>query len=328
MPKSENQKQKILFVMDYLQKHSHKDHPVSTSEIISMLRKEGISADRKSIYSDIKALVEYGLDIVSIPGKNGGYYIASPKDFQLSELKLLIDAVLSSKYLTEKKSRELIGKLCDLCGTDKEAELMERNLLVSGRVKSMNESIYYNIDVIQEAIAKNVQISFRYFDWDMKVQRNYREKEYLASPYGLCQDHENCYLLAYSDRHGITSYRVDRMTNIELTDQRRTPCPELTGKSLHEHANRLFQMYSGDETDIKLRFHRSLINVVVDRFGKDIMLIPDGEEHFNFTVKVAVSPMFLSWVIGFGNKAKVIFPQWVVDQCRELCRDCLNQYED
>ena len=326
MPKSENQKQKILFVMDYLQKHSHKDHPVSTSEIISMLRKEGISADRKSIYSDIKALVEYGLDIVSIPGKNGGYYIASPKDFQLSELKLLIDAVLSSKYLTEKKSRELIGKLCDLCGTDKEAELMERNLLVSGRVKSMNESIYYNIDVIQEAIAKNVQISFRYFDWDMKVQRNYREKEYLASPYGLCQDNENCYLLAYSERHGITSYRADRMDSIQLSELKRIPCPELTGKALIEHANQLFQMFSGDAVSVKMRFHKSLLNVVIDRFGKDIMLIPEDEEHFNFTVKVAVSPMFLSWVIGFGDKAQVLYPPAVVSQCKKLCEDALSQY--
>ena len=326
MPKSENQKQKILFVMDYLQKHSHKDHPVSTSEIISMLRKEGISADRKSIYSDIKALVEYGLDIVSIPGKNGGYYIASPKDFQLSELKLLIDAVLSSKYLTEKKSRELIGKLCDLCGTDKEAELMERNLLVSGRVKSMNESIYYNIDVIQEAIAKNVQISFRYFDWDFDGKRKYREKAYVASPYGLCQDNENCYLLALSERHGITPYRVDRMTGIELLDAPRIPCPELTGQALIDHANRLFQMFAGDMVDVKLRFHNSLLNVVIDRFGKAIMLIPEPGEYFNCTVKVAVSPMFLSWVIGFGNKAKILYPQSVIDQLQTLCREATEQY--
>ena len=126
MPKSENQKQKILFVMDYLQKHSHKDNPINTTELIRMLKQENISADRKSIYSDIQALIEFGLDIVSLPGKKGGYYIAAPKDFQMSELKLLIDAVLSSRYLTEKKSRELIKKLCDLCGTDKEAELVSR----------------------------------------------------------------------------------------------------------------------------------------------------------------------------------------------------------
>ena len=326
MPKSENQKQKILFIMDYLQKHSHKDHIVSTPELQKMLRENGISADRKSIYSDIKALMEYGLDIVSVPGKNGGYYIASPKDFQLSELKLLVDAVLSSKYLTERKSRDLIHKLCDLCGTDKEAELIERNLLVSGRVKSMNESIYYNIDVIQEAISKNVQISFRYFDWDMKLQRKYREKEYLASPYGLCQDNENCYLLAYSERHGITSYRADRMDSIQLTNIKRVPCPELTGKALIEHANQLFQMYSGEALQVKMCFHKNLLNVVIDRFGKDIMLIPDGDEYFNITAKVAVSPIFLSWIIGFGDKAKILYPESVVSQCRELCETTLNQY--
>ena len=328
MPKSDNQKAKILYIMDYLEKNSHEKNPINAAELITMLdRDHRIKCDRKTIYSDIAALQEFGLDVVSIPGRNGGYYLGSPRSFELPELKLLVDAVLSSRYLTEKKSRELIEKLCAQCNAH-DAALMKRNVLVSGRVKSMNETILINVDTIQDAITQNAAIKFRYFDWDLGKQRRYREKEYLASPYGLCQDHENCYLLAYSDRHGITSYRVDRMTNIELTDQNRTPCPELTGKSLHEHANRLFQMYSGDETDVKLRFHRSLINVVVDRFGKDIMLIPDGEEHFNFTVKVAVSPMFLSWVIGFGNKAKVVFPQWVVDQCRDLCRDCLNQYED
>ena len=190
----------------------------------------------------------------------------------------------------------------------------------------MNETIYYNVDAIQDAITSNKQITFRYFDWDLGGVRRYREKEYLASPYGLCQDNENCYLLGYSDRHGITSYRVDRMTDIRLSNNDRIPCPELTGKALNEHANRLFQMFAGDTVDVKLRFHRKLINVVVDRFGKETMLIPDGDEHFNFTVRVAVSPMFLSWVIGFGDKAKVLYPPSVVEQCKKLCQETLSQY--
>ena len=326
MAKSKNQKQKILFIMDYLQKHSHKDHPVKTAQIITMLREEGISADRKSVYSDIEALIAYGLDVVSIKGRDGGFYIASPREFQQSELKLLIDAVLSSKYLTERKSRELVKKLCALCGTDTDAQLMQRNVMVSGRIKSMNESIYYNVDKIQEAIAQDLQITFHYFDWDIKGQRAYREKEYLASPYGLCQDNEHCYLLAYSQRHGITSYRADRMDNISLTEEKRVPCPELTGKNLIMHANRLFQMYSGETVGVKLRFHTSLINAVMDQFGKDVMMIPDGEDHFNITVNVAVSPMFLSWVIGFGNKAQILYPQSVAEQCVQLCQQTLNQY--
>ena len=167
---------------------------------------------------------------------------------------------------------------------------MRRTCWFPGGSKSMNESIYFNVDAVQEAIAQNKQITFRYFDWDLGGKRKYRDKSYQASPYGLCQDNENCYLLAHSLRHGVTSYRLDRMSNIRLTGESRTPCPELTGKALAEHASRLFQMFSGEETAVKLRFDRSLINVVVDRFGKDILLIPDGDDHFVFTVNVAVSP--------------------------------------
>ena len=325
MPKSDNQKLKILYILDYLQKNSREDHPVNAAELISVLdRSHNIRCDRKTVYSDIAALQDYGVDIVSIPGKNGGYYVAS-RNFELPELKLLIDAVQSSRYLTEKKSRELIEKLCTQCN-EQDAKLMRRNVLVSGRVKSMNETIYYCVDAIQEAISQNKQITFRYFDWDLGGKRRYREKSYVASPYGLCQDNENCYLLAFSERYGTTSYRVDRMTDIAITDTPRLPCPELTGPRLTEYANRLFQMYFGDTTKVKLRFHKSLINVVVDRFGKETMLIPDGDEYFNFTVEVAVSPMFLSWVIGFGDKAKILYPQSVIDDCKALCQQAMNQY--
>ena len=326
MPKSLNQKQKILFIMDYLQKHSHKDHPVKTAELISMLKTHDIQSDRKTIYSDIEALQEYGLDIVSVSGRNGGFYIASPREFELPELKLLIDAVLSSRYLTETKSRTLVKKLCQLCGTDHEAQLIQRNVIVSGRVKSMNETILINVDTIQEAISQNRQITFRYFDWGMDGKRRYREKEYLASPYGLCQDNENCYLLAFTTRHGVTSFRVDRMSHIDITGEKRLSCPELSGKALIEYAKRSFQMYSGETMQVKMRFHKDLLNAVIDRFGQDIMLIPESEEYFNFTASVAVSPMFLSWVIGFGNKAKILYPESVVQQYKQLCQDVINQY--
>ena len=324
MPKSDNQKLKILYILDYLQKNSHEDKPVRAAELIAMLdRQHNIRCDRKTIYSDIAALMDYGVDIVTKPGKNGGYYIAS-RNFELPELKLLIDAVQSSRYLTEKKSRELIEKLCNQCN-EHDASLMKRNVLVSGRVKSMNETIYYNVDTIQEAIYQNRQIRFRYFDWGLDGKRRFREKDYQASPYGLCQDNENCYLLGHSPRHGITSYRVDRMCDIIVTDESRTPCPELTGKALIDHANSLFQMFAGDAVTVKMRFHRELINVVIDRFGRDTMLIPDGEDNFTFTVPVAVSPMFLSWVIGFGKKARILYPQSVVEQCRQMCLDAMDQ---
>ena len=324
MPKSDNQKLKIFYILDYLQQNSHEEHPVRAAELIHMLdRQHNIRCDRKTVYSDIAALMDYGVDIVTKPGKNGGYFIAS-RNFELSELKLLIDAVQSSRYLTEKKSRELIEKLCKECSVH-DARLMKRNVLVSGRVKSMNETIYYSVDTIQEAIAENKQITFRYFDWGIDGKRRYREKDYQASPYGLCQDSEYYYLLAHSDRHGVTSYRIDRMSDIALSSADRTPCPELTDKALIEHANRLFHMYSGDAVDVKMRFHKDLTNVVIDRFGNNTMLIPDGDDHFVFTVRVAVSPMFLSWVIGFGKKARIVYPESVKDQCRQMCLEALDQ---
>ena len=306
---------------------THQDHPVRAAELLSMLeRQHNIVCDRKTVYSDIAALQDYGVDIVSIPGKNGGYYIAS-RNFELPELKLLIDAVQSSRFLTEKKSRELIEKLCSQCSVY-DARLMRRDVLVSGRVKSMNETIYYNVDAIQDAISENRQITFRYFDYGLDGSRKYRDKDYQASPYGLCQDNENCYLLAHSPRHGVTSYRVDRMSDITALEEPRTPCPELTGKALAAHANQLFQMYSGENVGVKLRFHRSLTNVVFDRFGHDVMLIPDGEDHFTFVVEVAVSPIFLSWVIGFGEKARILYPPHVVDACRALAQTALDQHSD
>lgn len=325
MPKSDNQKLKILYIWDYLQKNSHPDKPVRAGELIQMLDSHGIACDRKTVYSDIAALQDFGIDILCQPGRNGGYYIAS-QNFELPELKLLIDAVQSSRFLTERKSRALIEKLCTLCSTQ-DAKLMQRDVYVSGRVKSMNETIYYEVDAIQEAIAQNKQITFRYFDWGLNGTRVYRDKPYTASPYGLCQDNENCYLLALSPRHGITSYRVDRMSSITLTEEARVPCPELTGRNLTRYAGRMFQMFSGDTVSVKLRFRRELANVVIDRFGKDTMLIPDGDDWFVFTVDVAVSPLFLSWVMGFGSKAKILYPQSVAEQCRQLCREILAQYE-
>ena len=235
MPRSYDQKLKIFYIRDYLEKYSHSRHPIPAAELVKMLWEEHeIKCDRKTIYSDIEALQRYGLDIVSLQGPGGGYYIAS-RSFELPELKLLIDAVQSSRYLTENKSRELIAKLCDMCSVH-DARLMRRNIQVTGRVKSMNESIYNNLDYIQEAIAQNRQISFRYFDWDMQGQRSYRNKPYLASPYGLCHDNDYCYLVGWTERHDITHFRVDRMSNIKITDQPRIPCPSLTGKAFTEYA--------------------------------------------------------------------------------------------
>ena len=326
MPKSDNQKLKILYIKEYLEKNSSPERPVRASELIDMLENRyAISCERKTIYADIEALKSYGMDIVAIPGKNGGYYLESGV-FEPSEIRLLINAIQSSRYLTQNQSHALIQKLYDQCSMQ-DASLLCREFHVSGRVKTTNDSVYNNVDHIQDAIANNRQISFRYFDWGIDGQRHYRENSYIASPYGICQDNEYCYLLAWSDRHQITQYRVDRMSHIKTTNDPRIPCPELTGNAFHDYANRLFQMYSGETMQVKLRFHRKLANAAIDRFGKDLIFMPDPDgEHFTFNVNVVLSPMFYSWIIGFGDMASILNPQIAVDGCTALCRQVLELY--
>ena len=324
MPKSANQKLKLLYLMQYLVQKSDENHPLTIQQMIDELARHDIKAERKTLYDDIEALRLFGLDIVQSRSKTTGYYVGG-RDFEVPELKLLVDSVQSSKFITEKKTLSLIKKIEGLASAY-DAQLLQRQVYVRNRVKSMNESIYYNVDTIQDAIDQGRQITFHYFDWGLDGTRVYRDKDYTASPYGLCQDNENCYLLAHSPRHGITSYRVDRMAQIQILEASRIPCPELTGKNLYDYAARRFHMFAGEEVAVKLRFHRSLTNVVMDRFGQNTMLFPDGEDHFVFTVNVDESPMFLSWILGFGNKAEILYPDRIKEACKALCREVLEQY--
>ena len=325
MPRSENQKLKLLYIKDFLERRTDADHPASADTLVEHLRSQGISCERKSVYRDLEALQSFGLDIQKIDGRGGGFYLGE-RTFELPELKLLVDAVQSSRFLTEKKSRTLIRKLCALCSQD-ESRLLRREVAVAGRVKNMNESIYYNVDAIQEAIAAGRQISFRYFSWDLGHEKRYRPTDYTASPYALLWENDNYYLVSYTLRHGVTHFRVDRMEKIRILDAERDPCPELEGAGLSGYAKKVFQMFRGKTETVKLRFHRSLTGVVFDRFGPDCMLIPDGGDHFTVSEPVEISPMFLSWVMGFGDKAKILYPPSAIDACKALARQALAQYE-
>lgn len=323
MGKTEGQRLALLHIKDHLERNSNEDHPLSASELIRYLETKGISCDRRTVYAHIRALQDYGMDIEVRNGGKGGFYLASGI-FQTPELKLLIDAVQSARFLTKRKSRELIRKLMNLCSRHDES-LLSRQMVVSGRAKSMNESIYYNIDAIQEAIAAGKRITFRYFDWDIGHKQRFRPGPYEASPYALCVDSENYYLLAHSPRYGVTHYRLDRMIKIAMTDEPRIPCPELTGEALRSYGQKVFQMFAGNTERVKLRMARRLAGVVYDRFGEDVLLIPDGDDYFTFTADVAVSPIFLSWVVGFGSDARVLHPESVRVACRNLCMQFLAQ---
>ncbi len=325
MAKSEGQKLKLLYLKKFLEEQSDENHPLNTERILEYLAAHDIKAERKSIYSDIACLQDFGMDIIHQPGRGGGYYLAS-REFELPELKLLVDAVQSSRFLTGKKSMQLISKLSGLA-SQHEAGGLKRQVMVTGRVKTMNESIYYTVDQLHEAIARNSQIQFRYTEWGVDRKRHDRPGPYEASPYGLVWDDEYYYLVAHSPRHGMTHYRVDKMADITLTGEPRYIDPAAKKLDPAAYGRNVFGMFGRETVSVRMRFHNSLAGVIIDRFGADTMLIPDGEEHFIFTMDIAVSPMFFGWISGFGTRAKILSPQSVIDEYVKLCKPALEQYE-
>jgi len=324
MARRERQKEKILFLRELLLRETDEDHPLSMPAILERLERMGIQAGRQSIYRDLQCLMDNGMDLIYTPGR--GYYVAS-RTFELAELKLLVDAVQSSKFLSEKKSLKLIDKLGQLTSVH-EAGKLRRQVVVSGRVKTRNESVYYNVDRLHEAIAKNNSVVFRYFDWAVNGERRFRPGFREASPYALCWAEENYYLIAGTERHGITHYRVDKMMDIRLTGQPRMVTEESRKLDLGAYSRAVFSMFSGEVRQVRMRFSNTLSGVVIDRFGKGSMLIPDGPDYFTFIADVAVSPTFLGWISSFGPKAQILQPADVVEQYRTLLRETLAQYED
>lgn len=301
-----NQKLKLLYLYRIFMKQTDEEHSLTVSELIEELGEYGISVERKTLYNDIQMLKTFGMDILMNNGKQYSYYLAS-RDFELPELKLLADAVASSRFLTERKSRELLKKIENLASVH-EGNMIQRQVFVANRVKSMNERIYLNVDIIHRAINEKKQISFRYFDYDLTKKKCYRDGIRVASPFALTWDDERYYLIAFYEKRpdNYTNFRVDRMESIEILDNKVAKVPE--NFSLSEYMNSSFGMFSGKTEEVKLRFHNSLVNVVIDRFGKNITIIPDGEEHF--TVKVPVKPeaTFFGWLFQFGVNAEILRP--------------------
>ena len=318
MARSSFQKLKILYVMEYLLRHSDENHPVSVAQLIAELGNHGISAERKSVYDDIESLRDYGLDIIQTgAGKSSGYYVAS-REFELPELKLLVDSVQSSKFITYKKTLSLIQKIESLASVY-EAQLLRRQVYVKNRIKTMNESIYYNVDEIHRGIAENQKIRFHYFEYTVQKERRFRRDGswYIISPYALSWDDENYYLVGFDSEAGIIKhFRVDKMADIDVTEEERDGREIYDALDMGEYARKTFGMFTGEETSVRLRFENDLVGAVIDRLGRDIMLIPDGDGHFTVRTDVIVSPQFFAWVCGFGTGAKIVEPEYVAEQMR------------
>ena len=315
MPKTTGQKLKLLYLMKIFLSHSDESHMLTVNEIISKLSEYDIKAERKTVYDDIETLRQFGIDIVMEKAKAYGYYVAG-RDFELPELKLLADAVQSSKFITEKKSRELIKKLEGLVSVY-DAGTLKRQVYIQNRVKNMNESIYYSVDTMHEAIAEGRKISFKYFDYSIAKERVYRRDGavYVVDPIALTWNDENYYLIAHShDREGLSHYRVDRMNNVSILDEKRDK--DVKGINLAEYSKKIFGMFGGEETNVLLRVSNQLASAVIDRFGGDVMMIADGEDHFTVSIRVIPSPIFYGWLFQFGELCTVLSPQKVVDELK------------
>jgi predicted DNA-binding transcriptional regulator YafY len=314
--------------MKIFEEKTDEEHPMTISELIDELAKEGISAERKSLYRDIEQLKDFGLDIVSERGKSYVYYLGS-RIFELPELKLLVDAVQSSKFITHKKSTDLIRKIESLA-SEHEAKQLQRQVYVANRIKNANESIYYNVDRIHNAIGENSKISFKYFDWTMNKEKQFRREgaKYTVSPWALTWDDENYYLIAYeTETDMVKHYRVDKMMYIDALHEKRDGKKRFAEFDMGIYSKKFFGMFNGSEETVTLRCDKSLVGVIIDRFGKNITLFADDDDHFKVNINVAVSPMFFGWVFNFGDKMEIISPKGVIERFKEMARGAINRYE-
>ena len=327
MSKSANQKLKLLYLMRFLLEKSDERHPVTTADMIAELARCDISAERKSIYDDMEALRLFGFDVVQTKGKTTGYYIGA-RDFELPELKLLVDSVQSSKFITHKKTLSLIKKIEGLASAY-DAQLLQRQVYVRNRVKSMNESVYYNVDEISGAISGDKMIRYKYFEYAVSKERRFRKDGafYEVSPFALMWDDENYYMLAWDSAAGkMKHYRVDKMTDISATDKPREGKAEFEATDMSAYSKTVFGMFTGEQQTVKLRFTNHLAGAVIDRFGKDVTLVPDGDEHFTVSVEAAVSPQFFAWLFGFGMDVEVLSPASARTAMRDMAADVAGMY--
>lgn len=315
MARSANQKLKLLYLMRYLLRNSDENHPVTVRQMGEYLRGQGISAERKSLYDDIEALQQFGLDIIQVKDGNFyGYYVGS-RDFELPELKLLVDSVQSSKFITHKKTRSLIEKI-ERLGSVHEADQLRRQVFVANRIKTMNESIYYNVDEIHNGISNNRKIRFLYFEYNVAKERQYRHggAYYVVSPFAMTWDDENYYLVAYDSEAGIIKhYRVDKMEKISTLDEERDGQEVYQALDMAVYTRKTFGMFTGEEIKVQMRFENHLVGAVLDRLGRDVFIVPDGPGHFTVRTDVVVSPQFFAWVLGFGPQAQIVGPAHVVE---------------
>ncbi len=320
------QKLRILNILKILQEESNENNRFTANMLIKKLDRLGIKSERKTIYSDIEALTRFGIDIIN----RNGYFIGS-RQFENAELKIITDCINSSHFITEKKTRSLIKKVEGLTDIHS-AKALHKQAYTTDFIKTSNEGIYYNVDILQTAIEKGKKVSFKYFSYNVDKTKNYRNggNSYTVSPFALVSTNENYYLLAHhSKRLGLTHYRVDRMTDLAISRTASVDIEEIMGRefNLSDYTKKMFGMYSGELKGVKIKCDNSLINVVMDKFGEGVFLHPEGENHFVFSVNINVSPTFFGWVFTFGDGMEIVSPPEVKDEYYENLCKVMHKYK-
>ncbi len=322
MPRDINQRIKLLFLKQFFEEKTDEDHPATNKQIIEYLASKDIPVERKTVYTDIQALEEYGMEIMRTENGRGYYWTDRP--FELPELKFIIDSVAASKFLSEKKSDALIKKLGTLASEHQQREL-RRQVRVSGRVKTMNASILNSVDAIHAAIAANTTILFKYFHYNTKMDRVFsnKGKPYEVSRLALLYDNNDYYLLGCYDED-FRTYRVDRMAEIKQGIKERIIDKDF---DISKYSKSTFGMYGGKEEKVEMVFQNRMLDAVIDKFGKDAWLQKVDDNHSKITATVSVSPQFFSWVFGLGNYIKIVGPDNVVEQMKKMLADVSKRYQ-
>ena len=328
MAKSDNQKLKLLYIKKMLEEKTDENHVISTQQIIDGLAANGIKAERKSIYSDIESLTNYGMDIILRKERPSGYYLAS-REFELPELKLLVDAVQTSRFITERKSRELIKKLEGMASRY-DGSLLQRQVIVTNRIKSMNESIYYNVDAIHQAISDNVKIKFKYVEWTASKQTKFKRdgEEYLVSPWALTWSDDNYYMIGFDSKNGkVKHYRVDKMYKPSLTSEERDGKEMFENFDIAKFSKQTFGMFAGTEKELVLECSQDIIGVIIDRFGPDTAIRLTDKEKCRVRVTVNVSQMFYGWLCSLGNSIMILEPEEIAEDYRKFLKGIAKNYK-
>lgn len=326
-------KLKLLYIKDYLEKNSDEDHPVSVEILTDMLEEKGITCERKSVYSDVKALKEYGVDIATVKKPFTGYAVLS-RDFEVPEIRLLIDAVQAADFISPKKSRELIDKMGTLCSSF-QSKALQKQVYIDHRVKCANEEIYYNIDVVSRAIQQKKKISFIYYKRKLKDGEKVitcDEREFTVSPYALIWSNDHYYLVSNNEKYdNLMHTRIDRMKKVNITGDKSRDFSEVSEYKNYfdvaDYSSKSFNMYSGDTGRLVISCDNSILEEIVDRFGDEGIRADKDEGRFVLSTRCALSEGLASWIMQFGNKISVSEPQSLREEIINKAREIIGTYE-